>query len=86
MGVKKEIVYVLINIITTDKEIFCGLSIMCISQLSILNKMKFYIFFREVPGMKRIVYSIYEYEPLLDSSNMTMEDWAKIANDIRVSI
>ncbi|XP_075223657.1 L-asparaginase [Lycorma delicatula] len=36
----------------------------------------------EVLGMKRILYSITEYEDLLDSSNMTMDDWAKIARDI----
>ncbi|XP_028422187.1 60 kDa lysophospholipase isoform X2 [Perca flavescens] len=31
---------------------------------------------------KRIVYTILEYDPLLDSSNMTTEDWAKIGKDI----
>ncbi|KAL1925635.1 uncharacterized protein VTP21DRAFT_518 [Calcarisporiella thermophila] len=31
---------------------------------------------------KRIRYSILEYEPLLDSSNMTMSDWKRIATDI----
>ncbi|XP_039281443.1 LOW QUALITY PROTEIN: L-asparaginase [Nilaparvata lugens] len=36
----------------------------------------------EVHGMKRITYSFHEYEFLLDSSNMTMEDWALIANDV----
>ena len=30
----------------------------------------------------RILYTILESEPLLDSSNMGMEDWAKIAKDI----
>jgi hypothetical protein len=30
----------------------------------------------------RILYSILEYDPLLDSSNMGMEDWAKIGKDI----
>jgi len=30
----------------------------------------------------RILYSILEYSPLQDSSNMSMEDWAKIARDI----
>ncbi|KAI8802797.1 asparaginase-domain-containing protein [Cladochytrium replicatum] len=34
---------------------------------------------------KRIRYSILEYEPLLDSSNMTMSDWVKIATDIEVN-
>ncbi|XP_067895120.1 60 kDa lysophospholipase isoform X1 [Heterodontus francisci] len=32
---------------------------------------------------KRIVYSIIEYSPLLDSCNMTTDDWAKIAVDIQ---
>ncbi|CAM0136054.1 hypothetical protein VKS41_005562 [Umbelopsis sp. WA50703] len=31
---------------------------------------------------KRIRYSILEYEPLLDSCNMTMEDWIRITKDI----
>ncbi|XP_033733849.1 L-asparaginase-like [Pecten maximus] len=31
---------------------------------------------------KRVVYRIKEYSPLLDSSNMSMDDWSKIANDI----
>ncbi|CAG5866400.1 unnamed protein product [Menidia menidia] len=31
---------------------------------------------------KRIVYTILEYNPLLDSSNMTTEDWVKIGKDI----
>jgi len=31
-----------------------------------------------VPDMKRVVYSIYEYDPLLDSSNMTMDDWIQV--------
>ena len=32
---------------------------------------------------RRIVYCILEYFPLLDSSNMSMKDWARIATDIR---
>ncbi|XP_071538280.1 L-asparaginase-like isoform X2 [Panulirus ornatus] len=31
----------------------------------------------------RVAYWVYEYEPLLDSSNMTMDDWIRIAKDIR---
>ncbi|KAH6925690.1 hypothetical protein HPB50_008563 [Hyalomma asiaticum] len=31
----------------------------------------------------RVVYTIYEYDPLLDSSNATMDDWVRIALDIR---
>ncbi|KAL3049158.1 hypothetical protein OYC64_008603 [Pagothenia borchgrevinki] len=31
---------------------------------------------------KRIVYTIMEYTPLLDSSNMTTDDWRKIGKDI----
>ena len=30
------------------------------------------------------MYSIIEYEPLLDSSNMNMTDWVRIATDIHV--
>jgi len=37
------------------------------------------------PAKKRILYTIYEYSPLLDSSNMTMDDWMNIAKDLRVN-
>ena len=37
------------------------------------------------PEGKRIIYCLYEYEPLLDSVNMTIRDYARIANDIKVS-
>lgn len=33
---------------------------------------------------KRIVYNILEYNPLLDSSNMTTDDWGRIGKDIEV--
>lgn len=33
---------------------------------------------------KRVVYNVIEYSPLCDSSNMMMEDWIHIANDIKV--
>ncbi|CAN9502159.1 unnamed protein product [Ophioblennius macclurei] len=33
-------------------------------------------------GNKRIIYTILEYSPLLDSSNMTTDDWAHIGKDI----
>lgn len=32
---------------------------------------------------RRVVYSISEYDPLLDSSNATMDDWIQIARDIK---
>ena len=35
-----------------------------------------------VPDHRRVIYSIYEYDPLLDSSNMTMDDWIQIAKDV----
>lgn len=34
---------------------------------------------------RRILYQICEYEPLLDSSNMGVIDWVRIANDIKQS-
>ncbi|CAG7835831.1 unnamed protein product, partial [Allacma fusca] len=38
----------------------------------------------EIPGENfRIAYTIFEYDPLLDSSNMTMDDWIRIARDIK---
>lgn len=36
-----------------------------------------------VPEHRRVIYTIYEYDPLLDSSNMTMDDWIQIAKDIQ---
>lgn len=33
----------------------------------------------------RVMYTIYEYDPLLDSSDMTMDDWIQIAKDIKVN-
>ena len=35
---------------------------------------------------RRIVYTITEYEPLLDSTNMTFQEWVKIAEDIQVKL
>ncbi|XP_029055765.1 L-asparaginase isoform X2 [Osmia bicornis bicornis] len=32
---------------------------------------------------QRVVYNVLEYSPLCDSSNMTMDDWIRIANDIK---
>ncbi|XP_013781147.1 L-asparaginase-like [Limulus polyphemus] len=37
----------------------------------------------ETGNSKRVVYTIYEYDPLLDSANMTMDDWRAIALDIK---
>ena len=34
---------------------------------------------------KRIKYNLLEYDPLLDSANMTMNDWVKIATDIELN-
>lgn len=36
-----------------------------------------------IPNQKRVVYEIREYDVLLDSSNMDMTDWIKIAKDIK---
>lgn len=34
----------------------------------------------------RVVYVVYEYDPLIDSSDMTMDDWMGIGRDIQVSV
>lgn len=34
---------------------------------------------------RRVVYSVTEYDPLLDSSNMSINDWIRIAEDIKQS-
>ncbi|XP_050528963.1 L-asparaginase isoform X2 [Daktulosphaira vitifoliae] len=36
----------------------------------------------KVKGFRRIIYSIYQYNELLDSSNMSIKDWKQIAEDI----
>ena len=33
---------------------------------------------------RRITYSVSEYEPLLDSANMTVDDYGRLAKDIKV--
>nr|XP_018915552.1 PREDICTED: uncharacterized protein LOC109042993 [Bemisia tabaci] len=38
-----------------------------------------------VENERRVFYTIYEYDPILDSSNMGMENWVQIANDIQTS-
>ena len=35
-----------------------------------------------IANVKRIAYSIYEWDDLMDSSNMSMEDWSRMARDI----
>ena len=39
----------------------------------------------QVPDHRRVVYQIYEYDPLLDSSNMTMDDWIHIAKTVETN-
>lgn len=34
---------------------------------------------------RRIIYKIIEYDPLLDSSDMSIKEWVQIASDIKVS-
>ena len=34
---------------------------------------------------RRVIYNVLEYSPLCDSSDMTMDDWIRIAGDIKVS-
>ena len=34
---------------------------------------------------QHVIYSILEYDPILDSANMTMTDWARLAKDIKVN-
>ncbi|CAG0920491.1 unnamed protein product [Notodromas monacha] len=39
----------------------------------------------ETREAKRVIYTVFEYEPLLDSSNMTMDDYVRIAEDIKTA-
>ncbi|XP_043526263.1 L-asparaginase [Frieseomelitta varia] len=34
---------------------------------------------------RRVIYNVLEYSPLCDSSNMTMDDWIRIADDIKLA-
>ncbi|XP_076360381.1 L-asparaginase 1-like isoform X2 [Tachypleus tridentatus] len=47
------------------------------------NSSKIPLVLPEIGEPKRVVYTIFEYDPLLDSSNMTMDDWIHIALDIK---
>ena len=35
---------------------------------------------------RRVIYNVLEYSPLSDSSNLTMDDWIRIADDIKVKL
>ena len=37
-----------------------------------------------IPDLRRVIYTIYEYDPLLDSSNMTMDDWIQVGNELEL--
>ncbi|XP_057715082.1 60 kDa lysophospholipase isoform X4 [Corythoichthys intestinalis] len=39
-------------------------------------------FYRLSKNKKRIIYTVFEYSPLLDSANMTPDDWGRIGKDI----
>ncbi|KAI9297583.1 asparaginase-domain-containing protein [Neoconidiobolus thromboides FSU 785] len=54
------------------------------SLLTPKNKLRWLLTPKSLYG-KRIRYAIKEYDPLLDSCNMTMADWIKIATDIEVN-
>lgn len=45
-----------------------------------MHKVSLYIYRPTSINPCRIVYGILEFNPLLDSSNMSMDDWTKIAN------
>lgn len=44
----------------------------------------FFLNSRLTKDKRRIIYTVLEYNPLLDSSNMTTDDWGKIGKDIEV--
>lgn len=56
------------------------------SDVSNMTEVHGYIFLHSSlsEANKRIVYKIFEYSPLLDSSNMTTDDWGRIGKDIEV--
>ena len=43
----------------------------------------FFFICSETNEKSRILYTVYEYDPLLDSSNMTIDDWVLIAQNIK---
>lgn len=50
------------------------------------NQSQEYLVLPYVEGeQRRVIYQITEYTPLLDSSNMSISDWIRIAKDIYVS-
>jgi len=56
----------------------------CSAYIFIFKTSKSMQFCSFIEGKRRVIYSILEYDPLLDSSNMTMEDWSRMAEDIKV--
>jgi lysophospholipase len=62
---------------SVEKEIIAGVECTKLRLKSLITPPSIY--------KKRTRYSIFEYEQLLDSSNMNIKDWVRIATDIQVN-
>lgn len=67
---------------TTLSYVITIIFICIIIDLSLYTKTYILLLIRLTFNKHRILYYLNEYNPLLDSSNMSMVDWAKIASDI----
>lgn len=60
---------------------------LCIHVLVIFVLQFLFYFYSDMDGEKfRVTYTIYEYQDLLDSTNMQIDDWIRIAQDVKVCI
>uniref|UniRef100_A0A674MUJ9 asparaginase n=1 Tax=Takifugu rubripes TaxID=31033 RepID=A0A674MUJ9_TAKRU len=58
------------------------LSLWCFLYKRVATHMLMFVSSRMNKDNKRIIYTVMEYSPLLDSSNMTTDDWSQIGKDI----
>ena len=67
--------------ITSQYSIYCDLSFFLLCKVQVRKSDKHddgTMMMMITAGKKRVIYTISEYQPLLDSSNMTMDDWIQV--------
>ncbi|KAL6636441.1 asparaginase-domain-containing protein [Neocallimastix sp. 'constans'] len=78
---------VMVNVIVKDEE----LSTLSESEIAVINNIKTRK--KNLKALvtpvslygKRTIYTIYEYDELIDSANLVLKDWVKIATDIEIN-
>ena len=67
--------------IMSQYSIYCDLSFFLLCKVQVRKSDKHddgTMMMMITAGKKRVIYTISEYQPLLDSSNMTMDDWIQV--------